>query len=201
ISKSYTSSSTWPSVARDGSLIWCKPASPKQVWRLPVLNILCAPLSNSAGSIYDPPATIEVSRPVITVTVNVSDFSPSFIVDMQDSVNSMTYKGCGPRVLKCTGIEASSGFENGVHFWTMTVTFAVKWDTWDLRILDCGFYALRQIRTGDPEQLVAMGDAYHTISGPQPLDGTGHQLLPGYPEVYNRFSVYKLRDFATAFPI
>ncbi|MCE9563328.1 MAG: serine hydrolase, partial [Planctomycetes bacterium] len=45
ISKSYTSSSTWPSVARDGSLIWCKPASPKQVWRLPVLNILCAPLS------------------------------------------------------------------------------------------------------------------------------------------------------------
>ncbi|MCE9560536.1 MAG: hypothetical protein K8U57_00645, partial [Planctomycetes bacterium] len=38
-------SSTWPSVARDGSLIWCKPASPKQVWRLPVLNILCAPLS------------------------------------------------------------------------------------------------------------------------------------------------------------
>ncbi|MCE9562065.1 MAG: hypothetical protein K8U57_08415, partial [Planctomycetes bacterium] len=47
ISKSYTSSSTWPSVARDGSLIWCKPASPKQVWRLPVLNILCAPLSNT----------------------------------------------------------------------------------------------------------------------------------------------------------
>lgn len=160
---------------------------------------------NSAGLPFDPPITIEVSRPLISVTWNVATLNLDKIDLLQDGVNNAEFFGRAARTLRCVGIEAGSGFENGVHFWTVTVTLAYNRDTWDIRVLDAG-YAVKKTEDFEgngstTERWVKVKDPYgNEATEPVPLDGAGQVLATDEDPVYLTFPVYEERDFAALLP-
>lgn len=156
---------------------------------------------NSAKLPFDPPVMIEASRIIVAVTFNVARVNMRKMADLKDSVNSVAWYGMPARTVRCVGAEASSKYENSLSFWEVTYTFALKDDTWDIRVLDSGYAEL--IPGSAPPRPVV--DHWQKIKDPfgveatepVPLDGNGRKLTPGNPEVYKVFRGYKERDFNT----
>jgi hypothetical protein len=165
------------------------------------LSVLPKAIATSAGMPFDPPATIEVSRPIVSVTVNVAQVSLWHLADIQDTINEFDWNGCAPRQAKCVGAEASSGFENGVFFWSVTYTFAIRYETWDVQLLDAGFHKIRHDSYLDADRVVAITDDIGGQSGPWMLNGAGDLLPAGDPPKYLRWVVYRMKNFAAVFPI
>lgn len=154
---------------------------------------------NSAGLPFDPPVTVEVSRPLVTVTVNRSRWSLPRAVDLIDSVNLKAWQGCNPRVVRCIGVDAESAFENGISYWRITYQFALKYDTWDLRVLDAGY--MERDYSGESNGGVTklkkiMDEWGREASDPVPLNGNGRRLPVGDTPIYKVFQVYRQRDFS-----
>lgn len=166
------------------------------------------PVVNSAGFLFDPPVMVERSRPVLTITKNIPSLNIFQLNDLVDSVNTVAWKGLEVRTARCVGVEFGSGFENGVFFWQVTWTLALKFDKWDLRVLDAGF-AERVVTGTDPgpppapiiELRPILDPQGNPITEPVPLDGNGRKLGVNQPEVYLLFSGYKQRDFNTLIPV
>lgn len=155
---------------------------------------------NSAGLMFDPGITVEVSRPVLTITKNYADFSIAAAADLIDSVNTTTWQGLTSRQARCIGIETESTWENGVFFWPVTYSIALKQDTWDMRILDAGTvegWKIGHDFLGRPiyEYHAILDTTGNPVNDPVPLDGAGRRRPIGLPEVYLLFSAYKQRDF------
>ncbi|MCE9564930.1 MAG: hypothetical protein K8U57_23090 [Planctomycetes bacterium] len=162
------------------------------------------PVKNSAGFLFDPPPTIEVSRPLITATKNVPRLNMSYIAQTQDAVNSKPWMGLDARCVRCVGIDAESGFENGVWFWQISYTFAVKFDNWIFRILDAGTWEKGDLGSafGHATGLRPIMDpSANPITEPVPLNGAGMRLPIGNPEIYLRFMGYRQVDFNTLVPL
>jgi hypothetical protein len=159
------------------------------------------PILNSAKLPFDPPVMVEVARPVVAVTFNLPRFSLVKAQNLVDTVNKTTWRGLAPRVARLSGIEAGTEAENGITFWKVTYTFSIKWDTWDLRVLDCGYaeYQPADPGHGHPATWVKIRDPFGSeATEPVPLDGGGRRLTPGQPPVYLAFKVYRELDFNTA---
>jgi hypothetical protein len=168
-----------------------------------VANALTA-VRNSAKLPFDPPLTIEVSRPVIHVVKNVRPdvATLAFFLSLQDAVNKDPWKGLGRRVARIDGASGDGKFENGVAFVEVKIEIALKWDTWDARPLDCGYAELT--RRDDPVTQVQF-DAWTKIrdpfgqdaTEPVPLDGNGRKLAPGADPVFLRGvpKNYRLANF------
>lgn len=165
------------------------------------------PVVNSAGFLFDPPVMVERSRPTLTITKNIPSLNIFALNDVVDSVNKTAWKGLEIRTARLVGVEFQSGLENGVFFWTVSWTFALKFDKWDIRVLDAGL-AERVVVPSVPGQ---PGPQYeirpildpqgNPITEPVPLDGNGKRLAPNQPEVYLLFSGYKQRDFNAVIPV
>lgn len=166
------------------------------------------PIRNSAKLPFDPPLTIEVSRPVVTVTVNRAVWSLDDAIQLQDAVNDKPWQNLNARVARCIGVEAGSKFENKIRYWEVQYSFALKRDTWDIRLLDAGFAELIPSSVEEsiggnpalviPERYVKITDAFgREATEPVPLNGSGRKLRPGDPAVFRVFRVYKERDFST----
>lgn len=161
---------------------------------------------NSAKLPSDPPPMVERSMPSVSVTYNTASFNFSKLVETQDAVNDAEWQKMPARTVRCIGAEANSGYENGVHFWTVTYTFLVKDATWDLKILDCGYAELIEEAASPGNGMVAsmywrkIKDPFgNEPTEPVPLDGNGLKLLPSGTPVYKTFRFYKERNFTTLF--
>ncbi|HYH67161.1 MAG TPA: hypothetical protein VD866_20865 [Urbifossiella sp.] len=157
------------------------------------------PVWNSARLPFDPPIMVEVSRPIVTVTFNKPSFGLDHAEYIQDAVNSETWRGMEPRTCRLIGVEAQSMQENGVAFWSVSYTLAIKRDTWDYRPLDCGFaeWDLGSPGLGIPARWVKIVDDYgKEPTEPVPLNGSGRKLTPGDAPVYLRFRIYREISFA-----
>lgn len=163
------------------------------------------PLRNSADLPFDPPATIEVSRPVVTCTWNVALVNLDRLDDLQDAVNDRPFWGKAARTWRCIGIDAQSNFENDCWFWTVTVTLAYRRETWDLKLLDAGYSEKVFVdpnNAGSPVWVwQKMKDPWgNEPTEPVPLDGNGRKLAIGSQPVFLEFRVYPERDFNTLWP-
>jgi hypothetical protein len=163
------------------------------------------PFTNSAGLPFDPPPTVEVGRPTVTVTWNVAAVNFDRLDDWKDSVNSTTWWGKAPRTWRVINVEATSNFENKFYFWTITGTLAYKPETWDLQILDCGYAEKLFV---DPNNAGSPIWVWQKIKDPWgqeatepvPLDGNGRKLAANGTPVFLTFRYYPERDFNTAWP-
>lgn len=158
------------------------------------------PIRNSAKLPFDPPIMVEVSRPTVTVTANRATWDLSNAEYIQDAVNSVAWRGMAPRTLRVIGTEAQSAQENGYSFWQVSATLAIKRETWDHKILDCGYAELDpgSVGLGVPAHWVKIVDDHGAEpTEPVPLNGSGRKLVPGDPEVYLTFRVYREVAFAT----
>lgn len=167
-----------------------------------VAAVAFSAITNSAGIPFDPPVMVEVSRPVVSVTVNRAANAWRFLdaALLQDAVNQVAWQGMAPRTLKCESVDAESNYENGVSYWRVTYQLAIKWDTWDLQILDAGLTerAYDEEVGGGATKLKRIRDEYgRDVSDPVPLNGAGERLPVGATEVYRTYRYFRELPFAS----
>ena len=155
---------------------------------------------NSAGDLFDPPAMIDDSRRVVTVSKNLATV-PSWILDYQDAINSDTFTidgisiGVGKAKMQAVTVGPKQR-RNSTVFRTVTFTIHLQRDGWVLDILDAGF---NRIPTGDTSNRVPITLDGVLPSAPYPLNGAGAPLKNPSPTncVFRSFNVYKTRTFST----
>jgi hypothetical protein len=159
-------------------------------------NVIC----NSAGDLFDPPAMIDDSRRVVTVTKNLA-VVPTWILDYQDAVNSdsFTVDGVSIAVGKAKMQAVTVGPKqrrNATVFRTVTFTMHLQRDGWALDILDAGF---NRKDPADATKRIPITIDGILPSAPYPLNGSGAPLANPSPStgVFLSFNVYKTRAFSS----
>lgn len=154
---------------------------------------------NSAGDPFDPPAMMDDSRRVVTVSKNLA-VVPAWILDYQDAVNSDAFTVDGLAVAigraKMQSVTVSpKQRRNGTTFRVVTFTIHLQRDGWSLDILDAGF---RRVISGGRENIRNAGDN-ELPTAPVPLNGAGQPIAnPTVTNcVFRSFSVYKTRAFSS----
>lgn len=108
---------------------------------------------NSAGWPYNPPPTQPATRPIIIFTRNELDYTLLKKVRYENSVNSNVWNGLNPRQAWCRSVTAEQYIWRGLgavpdqYYYRVTYTFAIKWESWDLQLLDYGWYYLKWSET------------------------------------------------------
>ncbi len=149
---------------------------------------------NSAGDPFDPPAMMDDSRRVATVTKMMTSV-PSWILDYQDAVNSDTFTIDGISVAigkaKVQRVSVSDvRVINATNYREVTLQIQFQVDGWALQVLDAGFRdsSFRVLRNNDGTKPTA----------PIPLNGSGAALNSSNPAdaVFRSFQVYNALPFS-----
>lgn len=155
---------------------------------------------NSAGDLFDPPAMIDDSRRVVTVSKNLATV-PSWILDYQDAINSdaFTIDGISIAVGKAKMQAVTVGPKqrrNSTVFRTVNFTIHLQRDGWTLDILDAGYNRKDALDATKRQPITINGQL---PSAPYPLNGAGVPLENPSPVncVFRSFNVYKTRTFST----
>jgi hypothetical protein len=155
---------------------------------------------NSAGDYFDPPLTIDDSRPVLTVVRNEPSYNPTLAIDYQDAVNTDSFLGFSPGQVKVAKIDATSATENDIFYWRVTYEFHFRREGWALSVLDQGRYQKLNNKPVPIPEYDESGNAVpgSHVSDPVPLDGAGQRLTNPGPDtaIFLTFKVYKERPFA-----
>lgn len=167
----------------------------EQFQRVAENDIKGNPIYNSAGERFDPPAEMDDSRPVIIMTRIEASLDYATLLQYQDAVNSKPWLGFAAKTVKLR-IKARRHYENNVYYWQITYTFSIRWDTWELKTLDQGYFFLDS--NGNRQMIT---DKFgQPLAAPALLDGSGNQLA--YSVVAKKFNsiflvwdVYNSIDF------
>ncbi len=155
---------------------------------------------NSAGDLFDPPAMIDDSRRVVTVSKNLASV-PSWILDYQDAINSDTFTidgisiGVGKAKMQAVTVGPKQR-RNATVFRTVNFTIHLQRDGWTLDILDAGYNRKDPLDATKRQPITINGQL---PSAPYPLNGAGIPLENPSPVncVFRSFNVYKTRAFST----
>ena len=163
---------------------------------------------NSAKMPFVPAPEEDMNVPEISITIykpiNWLNFTTTFgEFGYINSVNSDSWKGLGPRKVKVDNVTVEEHYENGVQCLKLDWRLLVNWRTWDLYIIDAGYYEL--INTGTSMSPVWVRKKIIDESGREPtepflLDGAGRKLAPNLDPVTLRFRVKKERTFTGNIP-
>lgn len=188
------------------SVSFTKTTEPAVKWyainNLGVMDANLSLIRNSAKLPFDPPATIEVSRPILRATKNIAPTAAtlSFFMSLQDRVNDRVWRGLAKHVARIDGVTGAGKKENGINFVEVAIDIALKWDTWALQLLDCGYAELTTRTVPGPP--VAQQKTWTKIrdpfgqeaSEPVPLNGAGRKLAPDADPVYLKGLPENLRE-------
>lgn len=160
---------------------------------------------NSAGNIYDPPATRRIVTPLFIITRNEASFSLATKVQYENTVNATSWNGLTSRQAFCRLISPQAQWfqpptigQARVLYWKIRYEFALRYETWDLVLPDAGPYYLEY--TGGtayrkpfltPEGTPYIGLLDHSNSA-QP----GKKLAAGQDCQYLRWRRYRENDFS-----
>jgi hypothetical protein len=139
-------------------------------------------IRNSAKLPFDPPLTIEVSRPVIRVTRNFANIGFPYLARLENALNDRVWRGFPKWTCKIDAVSAGNKYENGIAFVEFSLDIAIKRDTWIPQLLDAGFFALEYRVQPDASfkpGWVKIRDAFgNEATEPQLLNGSGERLSP-----------------------
>jgi len=155
---------------------------------------------NSAGDLFDPPAMIDDSRRVVTVSKNLATV-PSWILDYQDAINSDTFTidgisiGVGKAKMQAVTVGPKQR-RNATVFRTVNFTIHLQRDGWALDILDAGYNRKDPLDATKRQPITING---LLPSAPYPLNCSGAPLENPSPVncVFRSFNVYKTRAFSS----
>lgn len=122
--------------------------------------------TNSAG---DPVDGLEAESAVMNLTyTNEAAVNPKFknFYKYLNSCNSVTYLGCDPYTLRCTGISAE--YDQAKQAWRVSVELSHNPDGWEIAYYDAGFNEL-----DNGVRKAILDNRGNPVSQPVPLDGTG----------------------------
>lgn len=170
----------------------------EQFQKVAVFDLSGNLILNSAGDPFDPPAMMDDSRRVVTVSKNLA-VVPSWILDYQDAVNNDTFTidglsiGVGKAKMQSVTVGPKQR-RNSTVFRIVNFTIHLQRDGWLLDILDAGF---RRIVSGGRENI--RNQDGELITAPVPLNGAGQPIAnPTVSNcVFRSFSVYKTRAFSS----
>jgi hypothetical protein len=150
-------------------------------------------VTNSAGDYFDPPITMDDTRPLLKVTRNEATYNPAMAKTWKDTINSLTWNGFDPYTVKVGEITGDLQYnpECGFYF-EVTYEFEIEVKGWRKLILDQG---LRALDSGTGKQYAILDEKGEEITSPVLLDGSGNKLANGASPVYLSFKVYTEADF------
>jgi hypothetical protein len=165
-------------------------------------------IMNSAWMPFDPPPMVEVSRLVLSVTKNMPVATVEYLLLLKNAVNATPWKGAPARCARIKDVTHDGGKQtNGIKFVTTKWEIAIDADTFDLRVLDAGFYERVTYTDEDTQEqvteIVRIKDANDDgATVPFLLDGNGRKLAHGAPPVFLRFvpAQQRIIDFNALLP-
>jgi len=158
------------------------------------------PVLNSAGCPFDPPFEYAVVFPTITITLNKAAWWLDDVMRLVDSVNAKKWFNFPPRTVKIETAEAATKFENGLGFWEVTWNLIVNPETWDVRLLDCGFMEKVDATPSNPMGLRLITDAAGKVPVVAVPLKNGKVLPRGQPPETIPFRMYDENDFNNVVP-
>lgn len=148
-------------------------------------------IRNSAGSLFDPPVMTEEVRLALRISRNQATFDANDILTYVGAVNETAWRGFPARCVRCMKLGADRNFESGIYFWKVTMEFEIRRDTWDLVLLDAGYYE-KQV---DGKLNLITEDFGRVMNTPYLLNGLGRKLPEGNNPVYLAFRLHREVDF------
>jgi hypothetical protein len=149
------------------------------------------PVINSAGDYFDPPITIDDSRPTLRIVRNEQQYSPTYALSWKDTLNTDSFFGFPPLSVKMSTPLGELEYNPICGFYyVVTYQFEINPNGWKKWILDQG---MRQIVSGVKQKI--LDDQGEDISSPALLDGTGVKLQTGGSPVAIPFEVYQEADY------
>lgn len=201
----------------DNTVVWYFHATHAQTQNDPRHAILEG-CFNSGKLPFDPPQLTDVSIPTIIVTKNIlypSDGSIiSYSMRIKNAVNISVWRDCPPRTAKVLKFDAGNENKAGSDYIVATWEIGLDPDTWDLRLLDCGFGSTGLRTVPDPanppagtiqkKMFYRFRDPFgEPIDSAVPMDGAGGMLDPEKDPVFLRGipRQQKLLDFNIEIPL
>lgn len=163
------------------------------------------PILNSAGEYFDPPATKDATRLMLSIVKYQSTYNYPLSQVVQDTCNLNPWAGYGAKQVKCTSVQADPPIWNPLvgRVWRATYQFELmaSGQTWQLNILDAG---MRQLVGGTQWEAIK-DENMQPISEPALLNGSGSPLSPGTPStltpVFLQYDGLNVIDFSSALGI
>lgn len=173
------------------------------------------PIVNSAGDMFNPTATRDDSRLLISIARNEATAPLALMAAIRNTVNQseVVIPGIGtfaPRTLKAIAPQATLSWHPdvpGFAYWKVTYQFEVNTDEvfasdgttliaqgWDTVLLDVGFRYLEEDDEVFTRKLVMVDG--EPAQDPVPLDGEGQVLDPNADPHYLAYRVYREVDTA-----
>ncbi len=143
------------------------------------------PILNSAQESFDPPISQSKDDLVLRYVRNERFFNPRFAMRFKGAVNSSTFLGVSPGLVKCTVFDGDKVYDNEFSdYFVVTYEFqfrlgmvAGKQYGWLRRILDQGFRELLgKNEDGTPIWENIKDNAGNPLSEPALLNGSGREL-------------------------
>lgn len=159
----------------------------------------------SSGEPPDPPLEEGVSYPTLRIEMNVASPALALWADYANAVNTGTFWGLGARKWAIEKIDWQDQFRgNGSRYVTVVFEFAAKYNTWDRRFLDRGYY--RKVVAPVAGKILITDIDGQPVNAPRLLDGSGNVLEEGSDPVYITKKLRPERSFGslgvpTAYPV
>lgn len=155
---------------------------------------------NSANQRFDPPLTIPVCRPTLSITAWRLVAQQEKILRFMNKVNTRPFLGAAKAHARCTRYAISSVFEQGAFYWQVDVTVEFNEIPWNpVKVLDAGTVEYIGIGEGGVKRFRTIVDG---LGNPMmhPLNGSGLKMTPAQILAgqfsYLEFRVYGEADFS-----
>ncbi len=161
------------------------------------------------GEPFDPPIMIDQADMLVSITRNLAEFLPTTLSKYMNTINSDWFLNFTPHQLRIVGIRADKVTTAQPFYYRVTVDIQAKntFDEignpigWDKRILHQGFrvWNLEFNDDGSPKTVHATDDGTppKRVTEPVLLRDNGLELVPGMPNDFRTFQVYREEVFAT----
>jgi len=171
-----------------------------------VRDINGTPVRNSVKDPFDPPLTRKAGSLRFSMTKNFGSLNLPFLQSYKNAINSDTWNGFAPGVVRIANITGSkqveaqriSGVTTKVTFWQLTFEFELaetgfgRDGTWKAYVLDAGYRLYNDI---DSVYVNIVGKDGLPISTPHLLNGSGGKAAPTAPH-FLEFDIYRSLPFA-----
>lgn len=150
-------------------------------------------IRNSAGQEFIDPIMMEQTYPVLVAQKNIGNLQTLIDqnIEFRQSVNSSEFFGGEPRTVRFIPIQTGQPqWENEIQFYAAQYRFAYDSETWDIPVVDQGFY----YRNTEGKLVRDRDDEGNDKVEPTLLDGAGGKLGAGEPGVVKKFRVRPEKD-------
>lgn len=159
------------------------------------------PIVNTAKEPFSQPYEIDDSRQTLSVSRNSAEFDDKLANRYRDAVNSDTFLGYPPGIVKLQEISAQEAFHEGEKYFQIRFVFHFRSEDetdpdWQLHVLNAGYRELTVTVGPDNFYKTILDDEGLPVNQPVPLNADGEKLRPDQDPIFLDFDVYRKLPFS-----